>query len=261
MTAAAAVSAADERRRMTWSFLVISLLAFFFLDAIVSVIVVHGDEVRDELTSVSNVTRAFLVPEAVSVLVACAVVYRLGWWNLVLHERLRAARWVWVVPIAFLVASVALVDYGRLRVAGAAVALALLLATLLIAVGEELMFRGVVLQAMRDRYSETTAALVTALLFGGSHIVSGPLNIVMSALFGYLLYWCRRVSGGLAVPIVVHALWDFCVFSGWTTPDKAEAPAAPFVLSLLTFALLVLLAVRRKSLAPAVAGARPSATE
>ena len=239
---------------MSWSFLATSLLAFFFLDAIVSVIVVHGDVVKEELTSVSNVTRAYIGPEAVNVLVACVVVSRLGWWNLVLHERLRAPRWVWIVPASFVVASVALVDYGRLRVAGATVALALLLGTFLIAAGEELMFRGAVLQAMRDRYSERTAALVTALLFGGSHLVAGPLNMVMSALFGYLLYWCRRVSGGLVVPIVVHALWDFCVFSGWTTPDRSKAPAAPLLLSLLTFALLILFAVRRKSLRPSVAG-------
>lgn len=233
---------------MSWSFLLTSLLAFFFLDAIVSVIVVHGNEVREELTSVSNVMRALIVPYAVSTLVACAVTQRLGWWDVVLHERLRARRWLWIVPISFVVASVALVDYGRLQVAGAAVAFALLLGTLLIAAGEELMFRGVVLHAMRDRYSETTAALLTALLFGASHFLAGPLNVLMSALFGYLLYWCRRVSGGLAVPIVVHALWDFCIFSGWTTSDKAEAPATSLVLSLLTFALLVLLAIRRKSL-------------
>jgi hypothetical protein len=248
------VTAADTeyvgRRAMSWSFLATSLLAFFFLDAIVSVVVVHGDEVREELTSVSNVARAFVVPETVGVLVACAVVHRLGWWSLVLHERLRAARWVWVVPIAFVVASVALVDHERLRVAGAAVVFALLLGTLLISAGEELMFRGVVLQALRDRYAERTAALVTALAFGCSHVLAGPLNMVLSALFGYLLYWCRRVSGGLVVPVVVHALWDFCVLSGWTTPDRPEAPAAPFVLSLLTLTLVALLAARRRSLEP-----------
>jgi hypothetical protein len=245
---------------MSWSFLATSLLAFFFLDAIVSVIVVHGDDVREELTSVSNVTRAFIVPEAVSVLVACAVTQRLGWWDLVLHERRRAPRWVWIVPIAFTVASLALVDYGRLRIAGPAVTFALLLGTLLVAVGEELMFRGVVLQTMRDRYSERTAALVTAAMFGCSHFLAGPLNVLLSGLFGYSLYWCRRVSGGLLVAIVVHALWDFCVFSGWTTPDRSEAPAAPLVLSVLTLALLVLLAVRRKSLErlPGAAERRPA---
>ena len=233
---------------MSWAFLAASLLAFFFLEAIVSVIVTHGDEVREQLTSVSNVMRALVVPYAVSTLVACAVTQRLGWWDVVLHERVRARRWVWIVPISFVVASVALVDFGRLRIAGAAVALALLLGTLLIAAGEELMFRGIVLQAMRDRYPERTAALATALLFGCSHFLAGPLNVLMSALFGYLLYWSRRVSGGLAVPVIVHALWDFCVFSGWTTPDKAEEPAAPLVLSLLTLALLVLIAVQRRSL-------------
>jgi hypothetical protein len=249
-----------ERRRMSLPFLATSLLAFLFLDAIVGVIFAHGDQVREELTSVTNVARALIVPEAVSVLVACAVTQRLGWWNVVLHERLRAPRWVWIVPIVFTITSLALADYSRLRIAGVAVAVALLLGTFLIAVGEELMFRGVVLQTMRDRYAERSAALVTATMFGCAHVLAGPLNVLLSGLFGYLLYWCRRVSGGLLVPIVVHALWDFCVFSGWTTSDRSEAPAAPLVLSLLTLVLLVLLAVRRKSLErwPEAAERRPA---
>ena len=103
----AAEAARPERRRMSWAFLAASLLAFFFLEAIVSVIVTHGDEVREQLASVSNVMRALVVPYAVSTLVACAVTQRLGWWDVVLHERVRARRWVWIVPIALLGASVA----------------------------------------------------------------------------------------------------------------------------------------------------------
>ena len=86
------------------------------------------------------------------------------------------------------------------------------------------MFRGVVLTFLRDRYREQTAAIATALLFGVAHLVSGPLNAVVSAMVGYLLYHSRRVSGGLVVPIVLHTLYDFSIFSTQTTANPDSAP-------------------------------------
>jgi len=232
---------------MSWLFFATSLLAFLFLDAIVSVIVVHGDEVRDELTSVSNVVRALIVSSAVSTVVACAVIQRLGWWDVVLRERRRARRWVWVVPVVLVATALLTTDYSRLQEAGSGVTAALLLATLLIGTAEELMFRGVVLQALRDRYREGVAAVATALLFGAFHLVAGPLAGISSAVGGYLYYATRQVSGGLAAPIAAHALWDFSVLSNSTTSEPAESASGPIVLFLVSIALLVLLVVRRKA--------------
>lgn len=92
----------------------------------------------------------------------------LRWWPVVVRESLRTRRWVLVVPIALLVTCVATIDYGRLATTGVALAVTLMLGALLIGASEELLFRGVVLTLLRDRYRERVAAAVTALLSGPS---------------------------------------------------------------------------------------------
>ena len=86
----------------------------------------------------------------------------------------------------------------------------------------ELLFRGMVLRLMRDHHRDLIAVAAASALFGLSHIVAGPLNVVFSAMFGYLLYYTRRVSGGILVPIAVHALYDFSVWSSVTTDAPAK---------------------------------------
>lgn len=210
----------------------------------------------DSYPDASSVWRALVADTLVMVVITCAMITRLGWWRVVLHERHRARRWVWLVPGLLLVVSLAFVDVGRLREAGAAATLLLLLGTLLIGTGEELMFRGVVLRAMRDRYHELVAAVVTSVAFGLFHLILSPLNAAASTVFGLLLYATRRVSGGIVVPILVHAAWDFCVYSSAMTAERAQAPDGPAVLLVLSIALLVLLVIRRKAIGiPAGTGA------
>jgi hypothetical protein len=249
--------AGATRRRLSWPGLVLWILAASLLPAIVSVAVTHGDLVADELTSASVVMRSLVVPQLVAVAVVAAAITRLRWWDLVLHEPLGMRRWVWMVPISLAGASLALVDRDSLREIGATTALALLLAVVLIGVSEELMYRGLVLRALRDRFPEVAAAAVTALLFGALHLPRGPVNALSSAVSGYLFYACRRVSGGIVVAILVHAVWDFSLLSTWTATDD-DATASPLLLFLLSLVLLVVLVIRRRAAEPA-AGSTPAA--
>ena len=167
-----------------------------------------------------------------------------------LHEELRTRRWVWIVPITLLVASVATIDYGRLGTAGIALGVGLLVGTLFIGVSEELLFRGVVLTFMRDRYREWIAATVTAVLFGAIHFLAGPVQIVASAIFGYLLYYVRRVSGGIVMPILVHTAWDFSVFTAYTTATPAVDDDTSLILFLLSVVLLLAVLVGHRAAEP-----------
>ena len=254
------------RRRLSWPKLVALLVAFALVPAFFSVLVVHGDGI-DAFPDVESVVRAEIADTLVMLAIACLAIWRLGWWRLVLRERRRTRRWVWVVPIALVATSLATVDYSRLRDAGLGVTVALLLATLLIGTAEELMFRGVVLQALRDRRREGVAAILTALLFGAFHLVAGPLAGISSAIGGYLYYASRRVSGGLLVPIVLHALWDFSVLSHVASSNAAESASGPLILFLVSVALLVTLVLLRKAVdtvdvvatsGPSPAGAPPA---
>jgi membrane protease YdiL (CAAX protease family) len=235
---------------MSWIALIAVLLAFVFLPAIVDVFVLNAPS--DFLFPDQESVNVLVIGKLVALAIVVLTISLLRWWPEVLTEKLRVRRWVWIVPIAYLVVSLALTDYTRLSTAGLAVSLTLLLGTMLIAASEELLFRGVVLRFMRDRYREVIAALATSFVFGLSHIVAGPVNVVVSALFGYLLYYVRRVSGGIVVPIVVHGLYDFSVFSSATTAAPDDAANASPALVVLTFILLIVMAVGHKWAEPAL---------
>jgi membrane protease YdiL (CAAX protease family) len=231
---------------MSWVALVVMLVTYALLPAFFDVLVLHkasGAEIPTQ-----QVASDLVLGSAFEVMLVVVAITAYGWWTPVLHEPLRTRRWLWVIPGAFLVASLVKVDYGRLAQAGLALSLTLLVATLLIAVSEELAFRGMVLTFLRDRYREWVAAAITALLFGAFHVIAGPVHVVMSAIFGYLLYFVRRVSGGILLPIVVHAAWDLAVFSGLTTTSPATDPDTGLVLTLISFALLAAVLVGHRAI-------------
>ena len=155
-----------------------------------------------------------------------------------------------MIPEAFIVAALLLTDYARLAEAGPALTATLLLATVLIAAGEELAFRGVVLTFLRDRFGEWTAAAIVAVLFGALHMTGGVVQAGLSIIFGYLLYVMRRVSGGLVMPILVHAAWGFSVFSSLTTTRPAIDPNSGLVLMMVSFAALLAIGIGFRAVEP-----------
>lgn len=240
---------APVRRPLSWVGLVVLLVAFAMVPAVVDVVAL-GREGTYVFPDQGTVTDLVLVKGLGLVIVVLAI-SMVRWWPVVLRESLRARRWVWVVPIALLLACVATIDYGRLVTAGAALAVTLLIGALLIGASEELLFRGVVLTFLRDRYREWIAVVVSVLLFGAIHFLAGPLQMLSSAIFGYLLYYVRRVSGGIGLPILVHAAWDFSVFSGFTTSDPVVDPDTSLLLFLLSVVLLVALLGGHRATEPA----------
>jgi len=189
-----------------------------------------------------------LIGSTTGLVVAVAAVSLLRWWPVVVHESLRMRGWGWLVPATILVAVVALVDFAQLGRAGIGIAVTVLLITLLIASGEELVFRGIVLTFLRVRYREGVAALVTTLVFGAFHLTGGPVYALSASVFGYVLYCIRRVSGGIALPIVLHTLWDFSVLSAYAGPRPWAERSTSLILFLVALVLLiVMVALHRRA--------------
>jgi membrane protease YdiL (CAAX protease family) len=227
----------SAQRRLPWAGLIVLLVAVAFAPALINVIVLKTSNTGyfPDQASVNHL----ILGQAVALAIAAVAVTALRWWPVVLREELRTRPWVWVAPISLLVVTVAATDYTRLLVAEPAIALSLLLGTMTIAATEELMFRGVVLRFMRDHYRETTAAIVTSALFALAHIAGGPLQIAATLAAGWVYYYVRRVSGGLLLPILVHGMLDFSIFSATTTSEPSTSSnAAP-----LTFFLVLILAI------------------
>ena len=160
-----------------------------------------------------------------------------------------------VIPAAIILMSLAAADWGRLGDEGAGYALALAGATLLVGFNEEIIFRGVLLHGFRQTGSEVHAwawstglfALIhSANLFLGSPISSVVPQLFSTFIIGTLCYITRRATGGILVPILIHALYDFAVFShgsgkGDVVPGGDTATLQPA--SLVPVIVLVLFVV------------------
>lgn len=83
------------------------------------------------------------------------------------------------------------------------------LALWLVAVGpllEEVLFRGLLLSALSNRYGDRTGLLLSSLLFALAHRSLWTFPYLLAG--GLVLGWLARRSGSLATCIVAHSLWN-----------------------------------------------------
>ena len=71
---------------------------------------------------------------------------------------------------------------------------------------EELLFRGLFLSRLRERYSGGAAVAGSALCFGVFHLL--PWQAVTAGLMGLFLGWLVLRSGSVFVPMAAHALFN-----------------------------------------------------
>jgi len=83
----------------------------------------------------------------------------------------------------------------------------------LVAVGEEVLFRGIIYRMISMRWNCISALIVSALIFGFSHITE-PNSTVWSSVAiaveaGLMLGAAYEYSGNLWMPIGIHWAWNF----------------------------------------------------
>jgi membrane protease YdiL (CAAX protease family) len=133
----------------------------------------------------------------------------------------------------------------------AGVVLWVLVNTCLVGLSEELMFRGVLLQAFRHTVSIGPAVVLTSLAFGAVHSLnvfltgdlrSALIQSVAAMVSGLLFIALRLRTASLWPPIVVHGLWDFAAFTVALSRSSATAgdSASPTGWMTLAPVLLVL---------------------
>ena len=84
---------------------------------------------------------------------------------------------------------------------------------LVVAVGEEVLFRGIVFRMIDDRWGTAVALIVSALIFGFVHITNSNATVWSSLAIaveaGLLLGAAYKWSGTLWVPIGIHWAWNY----------------------------------------------------
>ena len=84
---------------------------------------------------------------------------------------------------------------------------------LVVAVGEEVLFRGIVFRMIDDRWGTVVALIVSALIFGFVHLTNENATVWSSVAIaveaGLLLGAAYKWSGTLLVPIGIHWSWNY----------------------------------------------------
>jgi membrane protease YdiL (CAAX protease family) len=245
-------------------------LSYFALGAVIFVylVIIQGlglaltqgtDTEYATFPDVETTLRSLTVPVALSVLFAIAVISVLRQWPQIIHEDNPVQPWVWIVPVVLVVAAFGVADYENLGAIDSGLLITVVATSLMVGVGEELMFRGVTIQALRDNgMSEHKVALWSSVIFGGVHITNliteGPGaigQVIIVSVSGFFFYLSYRVAGTIVVPILLHALWDFSLFShnvGELDPSPSARQMLPMAANVV---LVVILFVRRHKIEPA----------
>ena len=138
-----------------------------------------------------------------------------------------------------------------------------LVVNILVGVGEELYFRGILRASLRAHHGETLTLIVTSLMFGAARALSSVLagvpigflvfQVSVAAATGAVLYGAFRATGRLWVAMALHALTDFSLrissgdLSSRSADDLTPPPvtvATQFIL--WAFALVLLISCIRQ---------------
>lgn len=237
------------RRTPIWLLVSLAVLVSI-VPAFVTVVLLGGG--FETYPDVRSVLVDFVIPDVAMLVVLVLVIVARGLWGPVVRDDRPTRPWVWLVPAALTVTALAATDWRRVVDGGLTSVVGLVGVAILVA-NEELLYRGVLLDELRRRTTEARAGWLSSILFGLVHFLGGPVQVLVSTVFGQLMYLSRRVSGGIVVPIIAHTAWNYSVMSSFLSADPDDEAMSSVYLSLLSLALLVGVVVGRRRVEPEVA--------
>jgi membrane protease YdiL (CAAX protease family) len=209
----------------------------------------------DLAASAESLFQNVTVAEGITAALVLGLVAFLGWRTAVFNDDKPTRRWLLAVPIIVAIAALATADWSNLADLGGRYVLVLAVTTTFIGIAEETMFRGVFVVGLRRLgRSEMNvwfwSSLAFALIHAGNAFVGGGagvgVQVVLAFFGGTLFYISRRATGTLLVPIMLHALFDFSVFSH-TGDTRSVSAVESQVLLGIVFVLFVVVLIGRKA--------------
>ena len=177
----------------------------------------------------------------------------MGWWRLTLFDRERSGpRWAWIGPI--FMGLIAISSLAIMNTEGATTELVIwsILGGIGVGFGEEMITRGALLVGFRTRFPEERVCLYTTLAFSALHIpnalfgesVPGMLGqLVLTFIFGSLLWATRRLAGTLLLSMFLHGIWDTSLF----LPGATDTDPNLVAFLLYPVAIVCVIAVVRRN--------------
>ena len=177
----------------------------------------------------------------------------LGWWRPTLFDPTRSGPgWAWIGP-AFM-GIVGISSFAIMKTTNVTGELVMwsVLGGIGVGFGEEVITRGTMIVGLRSRFTEGKVWLYSTLLFVALHVpnvffglpvVQMPGQLVLTFIFGSLLYATRRLSGTLLLPMLLHGMWDSSVF----LPHAAGSDPNPVTILLYPVAAICAFFVVRRN--------------
>jgi membrane protease YdiL (CAAX protease family) len=199
-----------------------------------------------------------IVWQALLATILLLIVWGLKWWDITgvlgpLDKRgMRSALWVGAFPaLGGLGFAVALLTTDGATGPVAIIAIVLIL-NFFVGLSEELMFRGFVFGALRQKNQLFTAIWLSSLAFGMLHLVNLGLGQAMSltafqvlnaTALGALFCSIRLQTNSIWPAIFLHMIWNSYVMLGQAVSEAQPEPFAPTAPAQLGAASLVLPAI------------------
>lgn len=122
--------------------------------------------------------------------------------------------------------------------------------TLLVGLGEETMYRGIVLHAFLTTHRVRWAMLVSAIgfsllhavnVFGGVAFLSVPMQLITTFLFGLFFAPLMLKLNNIVPLIIFHWLWDFVLFAAPLMGEQVQASVS--MVSLLNIPIQMIVSI------------------
>lgn len=114
-------------------------------------------------------------------------------------------------------------------------------------IGEELLFRRVLINVLRKNYSTYSTIIISSLFFGAIHLMAGGVTLAMGALImGLILGYIYICTGGSFIIVVIsHALANCADFILMVLPDSVYIA---FMIGLLIICGICIKYIHRKAI-------------
>ena len=205
------------------------LIGALFPPLVVGLMYLSGVKYTEFTDSASSMTKGIVMPFLAASVVLVLLTSWLEWWGPVFREKVTAPRWLLAIPVLWVVAILVGINYDRVGQLSSSFLLWATIGTLLVGFSEEVTYRGLSIVALRGRMGEGRVWLFSTLMFSMAHASNLFLGQSFGAtavqlgyafLLGSLLFVARRASGLLVVVVLLHAAWDWML---WTSESKALA--------------------------------------
>ncbi|PJI85234.1 hypothetical protein BC777_3234 [Yoonia maricola] len=177
-------------------------------------------------SDIGGVLLILLPIQLVAAVLCVIVVTRLAGWRAVGFGRFHLSGMMWFLPAWFVLAGMVwdLIPLD-LQAFGIIGLVTLIFTTFLIAFGEEVIFRGLLLRGAMTRLSLPMAMLLSTTLFGLFHLINGlagqgagqtAQQVLFALLVGFFLAPIAIRLGNLWPLIIWHWVWNIAVILGQT---------------------------------------------